>query len=106
MFQDRAGTTPVTADGQTVGLILDKSKGLVLGSELVTNGDFCTDCNGTTLDSSVAEWSSEVAIVGAAFGVFYVERLLADCYQDNCMLVELSSGTISELIASCNGVQQ
>ena len=25
MFQDRAGTTPVTADGQTVGLILDKS---------------------------------------------------------------------------------
>ena len=31
MFQDRAGTTPVTADGQTVGLILDKSKGLVLG---------------------------------------------------------------------------
>jgi len=35
MFQNRAGTTPVTADGQTVGLILDKSKGLVLGSELV-----------------------------------------------------------------------
>ena len=25
MFQDRAGTTPVTADGQTVGYILDKS---------------------------------------------------------------------------------
>jgi hypothetical protein len=25
MFQDRAGTTPVTADGQTVGKILDKS---------------------------------------------------------------------------------
>ena len=35
MFQDRAGTTPVTADGQTVGLILDKSKGLVLGPELI-----------------------------------------------------------------------
>ena len=36
MFQDRAGTTPVTAPGQTVGLVLDKSRGLVLGSELVT----------------------------------------------------------------------
>jgi len=44
MFQDSAGTTPVTADGQPVGLILDKSKGLVLGPELVTNGDFS---NGT-----------------------------------------------------------
>lgn len=40
MFQDSAGTTPVTAVEQPVGLILDKSQGLVLGSELVTNGDF------------------------------------------------------------------
>jgi hypothetical protein len=38
MFQDSAGTTPVTAVEQPVGLILDKSKGLALGSELVTNG--------------------------------------------------------------------
>ena len=45
MFQGSAGTTPVTAVGQSVGLILDKSKGLVLGPELVTNGDFS---NGTT----------------------------------------------------------
>ena len=37
MFQDRAGTAPVTADGQTVGLILDKSKGLVLGSEIIAS---------------------------------------------------------------------
>jgi hypothetical protein len=39
MFQDREGTTPVTASGQFVGLRLDNSKGLVLGSELVTNGN-------------------------------------------------------------------
>lgn len=45
MFQDSAGTTPVTAVEQPVGLVLDKSRGLVLGSELVTNGDFS---NGTT----------------------------------------------------------
>jgi len=44
MFQDSAGTTPVTEDGQPVGLILDKSKGLVLGPELFTNpgGPFTT----------------------------------------------------------------
>ena len=34
LFEDAAGTTPVTAVEQAVGLMLDKSKGLVLGSEL------------------------------------------------------------------------
>jgi len=33
LFQDSAGTTPVTAVEQFVGLQLDKSRGLVLGSE-------------------------------------------------------------------------
>ena len=36
MYQNVAGTTPVTAVEQPVGLILDKSKGLVLGAELIT----------------------------------------------------------------------
>ena len=36
MYQDAAGTTAVTAVEQPVGLILDKSQGLVLGAELVT----------------------------------------------------------------------
>lgn len=35
MFQDAAGTIPVAAAGQPVGLILDKSKGLALGVENV-----------------------------------------------------------------------
>jgi len=48
MFQDAAGTVPVTAVEQPVGLMLDKSKGLVLGPELVTNGTF---------DSNVNNWS-------------------------------------------------
>ena len=36
MFQDAAGTIPVTGAGQPVGLVLDKSKGLDLSSELLT----------------------------------------------------------------------
>ncbi|MEN9936053.1 MAG: Nonlabens phage [Chloroflexota bacterium] len=61
MFQDSAGTTPVTATGQTVGLLLDKSKGLVLGPELVTNGDFSNGSTGWTASSvtvsgGVASW--------------------------------------------------
>jgi hypothetical protein len=43
-FTDTAGTTPATV-ASAVALMLDKSKGLVLGPELVTNGDFS---NGTT----------------------------------------------------------
>ena len=36
LYQDAAGTIPITAAGQPVGLVLDKSKGLVLGSNLAT----------------------------------------------------------------------
>ena len=47
LYQDAAGTTPVTGTGQPVGLMLDKSKGLTLGSELVTNGTFDTAADWT-----------------------------------------------------------
>lgn len=44
LFQDNTGMTAVTTPGQTVGLMLDKSKGLLLGSQLVSNpgGPFVT----------------------------------------------------------------
>jgi hypothetical protein len=45
-FADTAGTTPATIGG-TVGLVLDRSQGLVLGPELVTNGTFDTDTGWT-----------------------------------------------------------
>lgn len=40
MYQDVAGTTPVTAAGQPVGLMLDKRLALARGPELLVNGDF------------------------------------------------------------------
>jgi len=43
LYQDAAGTTPVTAMEQPIGLMLDKRLGLVLEADLVTNGDFVTD---------------------------------------------------------------
>jgi hypothetical protein len=52
MFQDAAGTTPVTAMEQPVGLWLDKSRGLVLGSELVSNpGPSFTATTGWSINS-------------------------------------------------------
>jgi len=38
LFQDDAGVTPVTAVAQPVRLILDKSRGVSLGSQLMPNG--------------------------------------------------------------------
>lgn len=63
MFQDRAGTTPVTAVGQTVGLVLDKSQGMVLGPELVTNGTFTTDTAGwTQIATGTFSWDASGGI--------------------------------------------
>jgi len=45
LFQDSAGTTPVTSAAQPVGLMLDKSQGLVPGPQSLANNDFT---NGTT----------------------------------------------------------
>lgn len=50
-FADSAGTTAASVNGP-VGLQLDKSRGLVLGSELVTNGGFATDISGWTIVGS------------------------------------------------------
>jgi hypothetical protein len=55
LFQDAAGTTPVTAVEQPVSLMLDKSQGLAIGPELVTNGDFS---DGTTGWSITGAWAN------------------------------------------------
>jgi hypothetical protein len=66
LYQDTAGTTPVTTTGQSVGLLLDKSKGLVLGPELVTNGTF---------DSGTAGWSAaNSATIAVTSGVAQVTQ--------------------------------
>lgn len=74
LYQDSAGTTPVTRVEQPVGLMLDKSKGLVLGPELVTNGTFDTDA-GWSLSGS--QWGiSNGKLNGTASGTFqYADHL-------------------------------
>ena len=59
LYQDTAGTVPVTAVGQPVGLMLDKSRGLALGANLSTG---ITD--GWIPDLSIEETLS-MAPVGA-----------------------------------------
>ena len=71
LFQDTAGTTPVTTAGQTVGLMLDKSQGLILGPELVTNGRFDTDTTGwtTSANASLSLSSNALRITASSNGI-------------------------------------
>ena len=69
MFQNSAGTIPVTAAGQPVGLMLDKSKGLLLGSEKNPNTSFSTNLYGWTVggasSATVENGEARVAFGGA-----------------------------------------
>lgn len=63
LYQDSAGTTPVTAMEQPVGLMLDKSFGLVRRPELVTNGTFDTNVNGwMPQPGGTITWNSGTAV--------------------------------------------
>ena len=114
LFQDSAGTIPVTAVEQPVGLMLDKSKGLALGAELVTNGDFATDTGwtkdtGWTISSGTANASS-VGIgtgvyqpIAGAINTWYRITVTVSNYVSGSIAVTLFSGDNGPLI-SANGV--
>ena len=76
LFQDAAGTTPVTAVEQPCSLMLDKRLGLTLGSELVTNGTFDANLNDWSINNPLngtATWDNGTARVertGSSFGIF------------------------------------
>jgi hypothetical protein len=73
LFQDPAGTTPVTAPSQSVGLMLDKSRGLALGTELVTNGAFGTNTNDWTAVNATLSVDTQrlKVLANAAYGWAY-----------------------------------
>jgi len=87
MFQDAAGTVPVTAVGQAVGLIRDKSgrnnharqttsaarpifrQKPILGSELLVNGDFSNGTTGWTANNATLNnVNGELEIVSTGTG--------------------------------------
>ena len=64
MYQDAAGTVPVTGVWQPVGLMLDKSKGLFLGDNLITNGSFKEGTTGWSLTGNAVLVDSSVSLTG------------------------------------------
>jgi len=70
MFEDAAGTVPVTGPGQPVGLMLDKSKGL--GPELADSGGDVSKWGGARGNETLQQSGNKVravALSAAAFGV-------------------------------------
>ena len=65
LFQDAAGTIPVTGMEQPVGLMLDKRLGLVRGPELVSNGDFSAGQTG---------WAQVIGTISVTAGRLRVAR--------------------------------
>ena len=109
LFQDAAGTTPVTAVGQPVGLALDKRLGLALGAELVVNGTFTGGGTGWANPDtapSVTTFTGGVATMVAAPG-FALARLRqsltlpAGTYEVSVRVVSIS-GTPSAALAIGN----
>lgn len=93
MFTDTAGTTPVTTPGQTVALLLDKSKGLVLGPNLALNSDFATDTVwtkgvGVTIGGGVCSFSG----VASGQSVRQDSAIIGRYYKATFTVVSCSAG--------------
>jgi hypothetical protein len=95
LFQDSAGTTPVTAVEQPVGLMLDKSQGLVLGPELVPDSSF----------DSAASWTAQNGDWVVAGGkATYTESATAVVYLESNANISLDAGKWYEISCTISGI--
>ena len=102
MFQDAAGTTPVTAVEQPVGLLFDKSKGLVVSSTdaLGGNGNFSNasywqDVNGvSTISGGQLSFNGSATLGGVWSGPTNNPVTIGRFYQVTFDVVSISSGGI------------
>lgn len=94
LFTDTTGATPVTTPGQTVALALDKSQGLTLGPELVTNGGFDTDSDWTKGTGWTISGGQAVHAAGTATLLSQTIALTTGrAYVATCDVVAVSGGS-------------
>lgn len=89
MFQDAAGTVPVTGVGQAVGLMLDKSKGLVLGANYL---------NTDTLDFTIG-WSASAAVTTKS-KLSFTTNATGGCYKNS--VIPAGKTTKIRLVGTCS----
>ena len=93
LYQDAAGTVPVTADGDPVGLMLDVGQKLELGPELITNGTLDEDLSGWVNATGYWQW-----VAGRAYhpqGSDYKELSQAFTPTNKSVVVEFDVDVIS-----------
>jgi len=100
MYQDAAGTVPVTGVGQAVGLMLDKSKGLTLSSELVLNGDFSSGATSWITSGTVTISGGVVNFNNAESGALVLQAnptnfIVGQLYKVTYTIISISGGSVS-----------
>ena len=93
LFQDSAGTVPVTAVEQPVGLLLDKSKGLVRGAELHTAMQNASTWSFADFSAAGTGFSGSGAVmsgIGAAVGANTFSVVAGSSYE---VMVDVASKT-------------
>jgi len=102
LFQDTAGTQPITSPGQSVALALDKSKGLALGPEVITNGDFSAGATGWTLGTGWTISGGVATHTGTASGNLAQSPLVAGrAYR---ITMNVTNGTVNVYAGSSSFV--
>lgn len=112
LFQDSAGTTPITAAGQPIELMLDKRYGLTLGENVVVNGTFTgnsstgwTLVTGATVESEKLKLDAPVSNATSAYSVIVGrmhkwEATISDYVSGT---LNMSVGGATRLTATANG---
>lgn len=110
LFQDNLGNTPVTATGQSVGLILDKSRGAPTGNELLTNGDFSSGSTGWTTTGTAAVSNGTLVFSASANGdsasQVIASVVAGRTYLVTYTVVSISGGSVSSAFASTLGTSR
>lgn len=108
LYQDSAGTTPVTAVEQPVGLMLDKSKGLALGAELfssfTTTGNWAVSGANYSIVSAVSATDLNVTFAGTA-GKRYIISFSANNVSGSVIIYPLES-TPFVVVNGSNNIRQ
>jgi len=105
LYQDAAGTIPVTAVEQPVGLMLDKSRGMMLGPEKISDVDF----------DNASSWVVDAGFVVSGGKLTINNSVAGNCYQTSTNITSkvfsvtikidsLSSGYFLARLCGQNGI--
>lgn len=89
LYQNAAGTIPVTAVEQPVGLMLDKSRGQMLGPELVVNSNW----GGTVIPNASGEFTLAAVTATLISGNSFPVK--GKYYQVSFTIQSISAGSVS-----------